>query len=195
MTKLYRKKELFSNMPVLAVVLDENGRFSHFSDKWVERTGYSPAELRGRSPEDIATPESAKRIRDEHLPGFHRTGKLDHVPVGFVAKDGAVLELLMKSRAVVDDAGKQLYSISVFFETSALARAERRYEDLYHSTPAMLHTIDPEGRITDVSDHWLDKLEYEREEVIGRTILDFLSSEDGEKTKVRLKEIFGSAAS
>lgn len=190
MSKHYRKKELFSNMPVLAVVLDEKGRFSHFSDKWIERTGYTPAELRGKSPEEIATPESAKRIQSEHLPGFHRTGKLDHVPVGFVGKDGSILELLMKSRAVLDDNGKPLYSISVFFETSALARAERRYEDLYHSTPAMLHTIDPEGRITDVSDHWLDKLGYDREEVVGCSILDYLSGEDGEKTKVRLKEIF-----
>jgi len=186
----YRKKELFAHMPVLAAVLDKDGRFLDVSDRWVERTGYTAAELRGRSPEEIATPESAKRIRQEHLPGFRRTGKLDHVSVGFIAKDGTPLELLMKSRAVFDDDHNPLYSVSVFFETSALARAERRYEDLYHSTPAMLHTIDTEGRITDVSDHWLDKLGYEREEVIGRSILDFLSADSGEQSKSRLKEIF-----
>lgn len=190
MTKLYRKKQLFANMPVMAAVLDADGRFADVSDKWVERTGYSAAELRGRSPEEIATPESAKRIRHEHLPGFRRTGKLDHVPVGFIAKDGSTLELLMKSRAILDDDGTQLYSVSVFFETLALARAERRYEDLYHSTPAMLHTIDQEGRITDVSDHWLDKLGYEREEVVGRSILDFMTSEAGEHARVRLKDLF-----
>ena len=186
----YRKKDLFAHMPVLAAVLDGDGRFLDVSDRWVERTGYTAAELRGRSPEEIATPESAKRIRQEHLPGFRRTGKLDHVSVGFIAKDGTTLELLMKSRAVFDDVRNPIYSISVFFETSALARAERRYEDLYHSTPAMLHTIDPEGRITDVSDHWLDKLGYEREEVIGRSILDFLSADSGEKSKNRLNDIF-----
>ncbi len=190
MAVLYKRKELFKRMPVMAAVLDAGGRFLDVSDKWVERTGYTLAELRGRSPEDIATPESAKRIRHEHLPGFRRTGKLDHVAVGFIAKDGSPLELLMKSRAIQDDDGEQLYSISVFFETSALARAERRYEDLYHSTPAMLHTIDPEGRITDVSDHWLDKLGYEREEVVGCSILDFLSAESSERSKERLKDIF-----
>ncbi len=187
---LYRKKELFARMPILAAVLDQSGRFLEVSDKWMERTGYSAAELRGRSPEDIATPESARRIRQEHLPGFRRTGKLDHVSVGFIAKDGTSLEFLMKARVIYDDDDEPRYSIAVFFEASALARAERRYEDLYHSTPAMLHTIDTEGRITDVSNHWLDKLGYGREEVIGRSILDFLSADSGEQSKNRLKEIF-----
>lgn len=190
MTSLYRKKDLFARMPVLAAVLDKDGRFLDVSDKWIERTGYTAAELHGRSPEEIATPESAARIRHEHLPGFRRTGKLDHVAVGFVTKDGSALELLMKSRAIFDDQQNQLYSISVFFETSALARAERRYEELYHSTPAMLHTIDTEGRITNVSDHWVDKLGYSREEVIGRSILDFMSADSSEQSKARLKDIF-----
>ncbi len=39
----------------------------------------------------------------------------------------------------------------------------------------MLHTIDTEGRITAVSDHWLNNLGYTREDVIGRSILDFMS--------------------
>lgn len=186
----YRKKELFSRMPVMAAVLDTNGRFLEVSDSWIERTGYTAEELRGRSPEEIATRESAKRIREEHLPGFRRTGKLDHVSVGFIARDGTTLELLMKSRTIYDDQRNPLYSISVFFETSALARAERRYEDLYHSTPAMLHTIDTDGCITDVSDHWLDKLGYTREEVIGRSILDFMSADSSQKSKQRLKDIF-----
>ena len=190
MANSYPKEQIFERMPVLAAVLDSEGRFLDVSDKWVERTGYTSAELKGRSPEEIATPESAIRIRQEHLPGFRRTGKLDHVAVGFIAKDGTTLELLMKSRAVYDDNQQQLYSISVFFETSALARAERRYEDLYHSTPAMLHTVDPEGRLTDVSDRWLEKMGYQREEVIGRSILDFLNADDNELHKTRLKEIF-----
>ncbi len=186
----YRKKELFSRMPVMAAVLDTNGRFLEVSDSWIERTGYTAEELRGRSPEEIATRESAKRIREEHLPGFRRTGKLDHVSVGFITRDGTTLELLMKSRTIYDNQRNPLYSISVFFETSALARAERRYEDLYHSTPAMLHTIDTDGCITDVSDHWLDKLGYMREEVIGRSILDFMSADSSQKSKQRLKDIF-----
>lgn len=182
----------FSQIPVLAAVLDKDGCFVEVSEEWVERMGYTAAELRGKSPEDIATPESARRIREEHLPGFRRTGRLDHVPVGFMAKDGSVRELLAKTRAIFDAQHRYRYSISVFFEASALARAERRYADLYHATPAMLHTIDPDGRITDVSDYWLDKLGYTREEVIGESILDFLSPDSGRESQAGLREILDS---
>jgi len=171
--ELYR--QVFRQVPVMAALLDTEGRFIDVSDQWVRRSGYSVDELRGKAPEEIATPESAQRCREEYLPGFRRTGKLDHVPLGLVAQDGAILELLIRMRAIHDEAGVHQYSIAVFFETSALARAERRYEDLYHSTPAMLHTIDAEGLITDVSDHWLEKLGYARDDVIGHSILNFLS--------------------
>jgi PAS domain S-box-containing protein len=182
--------ELFHELPVLAALLDARGQFLDVSDKWLRRTGYSAADLRGQSPEDIATPESARRIREEHLPGFKRTGRLDHVPVGFIGKDGEVLELLATARAKFDDRKRHLYSIVVFVETSDLARAERRYEDLYRATPAMLHTIDANGCITDVSDHWLEKLGYARDEVIGKSILDFLSKVSRKQLDGGIREIF-----
>ncbi|MEE4186603.1 MAG: sigma 54-interacting transcriptional regulator [Gammaproteobacteria bacterium] len=182
----------FAQMPVLAAILDKDGCFVEVSEEWVERMGYTAADLHGKTPEDIATPESALLIREEHLPGFRRTGKLDHVPVAFVASDGSVRELLAKTRAIFDAQHRYQYSISVFFEASALARAERRYADLYHATPAMLHTIDPEGRITDVSDYWLDKLGYTRDEVIGQSILDFLSADSGRESRAGLREILES---
>ncbi len=180
---------IFHDLPLLAALLDSRGRFIDVSDKWAQRTGYTTEKLRGQSPEDIATPESARRIREEHLPGFKRTGRLDHVAVGFLAKDGEVIELLATARAKFDDRNLHQFSIVVFVETADLARAERRYEDLYRSTPAMLHTIDADGRITDVSDHWLDKLGYKRDAVIGRSILDFLSKSSRKLLDGGMREI------
>ena len=182
-------RQFFQQVPVMAALLDVDGRFIDVTNQWERRTGYPADEIRGKAPEEFATPESARRCREEYLPGFRRTGKLDHVPLGMLAKDGAILELLLRMRAVYDDAGQHIYSVAVFFETSALARAERRYEDLYRSTPAMLHTIDAEGHLTDVSDHWLEKLGYQREEVIGRSILDFLSDESRRQLDGGIRDI------
>ncbi|MEC9375536.1 MAG: sigma 54-interacting transcriptional regulator [Pseudomonadota bacterium] len=184
--------QLFFELPALAILLDARGRFIDVSDKWSRRTGYSREELLGKRPEDIATSESGHRIRAEHLPGFKRTGRLDHVPVEFLAKSGEVLELLATARAKFNNRKRHLYSIVIFIETNGLARAERRYEDLYHSTPAMLHTIDVNGSITDVSDHWLEKLGYERKEVIGKSILDFLSKASRKHLDGGIREIIAS---
>lgn len=50
-----------------------------------------------------------------------------------------------------------------------------RIRKLYEATPAMLHSIDTAGRLLTVSDTWLSKLGYTRDEVIGRPSIDFLS--------------------
>jgi PAS domain S-box-containing protein len=181
--------DLFRRLPVLAVLLDREGRFTAVSDLWVSRTGYTREALQGLRPEDLATNECARRIREEHRPEFRRLGRLDNVPVEFRTADGAVLELLVTSAAEYTDTGEFLLSLSVFTEVSDRARLERRYRDLYQATPAMLHTIDQEGRLTDVSDHWLDKLGYTREEVLGRSILDFMTDASRRPLMGRIREI------
>ena len=57
----------------------------------------------------------------------------------------------------------------------ALRRSEQRYRTLYLNTPVMLHSIDPDGRIVSVSNHWLAKLGYTRDEVIGHKSTEFLT--------------------
>jgi diguanylate cyclase (GGDEF)-like protein/PAS domain S-box-containing protein len=58
-------------------------------------------------------------------------------------------------------------------------------------TPALLHSIDENGRLIAVSDAWLAKLGYRREEVIGRRSTDFLTSESREHAiNVILPEFF-----
>ena len=59
--------------------------------------------------------------------------------------------------------------------TAALQASEERYRTLYRKTPAMLHSIDPDGRLLSVNDYWLEVLGYEREEVLGKPSIDFLS--------------------
>jgi PAS domain S-box-containing protein len=57
----------------------------------------------------------------------------------------------------------------------ALRQSEMRYRSLYHYTPAMLHSIDPEGRLLSVSEYWVQTMGYAREEVLGRPLSDFLT--------------------
>ncbi|WDP90652.1 MAG: PAS domain-containing protein [Desulfobacter sp.] len=56
-----------------------------------------------------------------------------------------------------------------------LKMSERRYRQFYHKTPVMLHSIDTEGRIIHVSDHWVEVMGYGREEVVGRHLTDFFT--------------------
>lgn len=51
------------------------------------------------------------------------------------------------------------------------------------AVPAMIHSIDETGRLISVSDAWLAKLGYAREEVIGRRSVDFLTPESRERAE------------
>jgi PAS domain S-box-containing protein len=59
----------------------------------------------------------------------------------------------------------------------ALRESDKRYRSLYHKTPAMLHSIDSEGRLVSVSNYWSEVLGYSEDEVIGRNLTDFLTAE------------------
>jgi PAS domain S-box-containing protein len=58
-----------------------------------------------------------------------------------------------------------------------LLESESRFRELYERTPVMLHSVDKQGRVFDVSDYWLERLGYCRQDVIGRPLGDFLSEE------------------
>lgn len=62
-------------------------------------------------------------------------------------------------------------------------KSEMRYQAVYRKTPAMMHSIDANGIIVEVSDIWLEKLGYKRDQVIGRPSTDFLT--EGSKEYAR----------
>ena len=59
-------------------------------------------------------------------------------------------------------------------EESELKAAHARATETYNLTPAMLFSLDAEGRLTAVSDYWLRATGYGRAAVIGRHFTDFI---------------------
>ena len=169
---------LFRKAPAMATAISEDGRYLDVNDAFVERLGYSREELIGQRPDVCVTPETARRIQEEFRPALRRTGKLENKPVSFVAKSGEVVDCGANAIIEYDPAGEFLRTIAIYNEVSDQARASFKYRDLYRSTPAMLHTLDADGHIQTVTDHWLQKLGYTRDEVLGRPVTDFYSEAD-----------------
>ena len=169
---------LFRKAPVMATSIAEDGVYLDVNDTMLDRLGYDRAEMVGHRPEEFTTPESEKRVREELRPALRRTGKLENKPVSLVTKSGEVVDCLTNAFVELDRDGEFLRTIAMYSEVSDQARANFKYRALYRSTPAMLHTVDNEGLVVTVTDHWLQKLGYSREEVVGRPITDFFSSAD-----------------
>jgi len=178
MTSLDDYQWLFRRAPSMATSIGEDGRYLDVNDAFCERLGYDRAEMLGKRPGDFVTEESAERIEKELLPALRRTGKLENKPVAFLTSNGEVVECLTNSLVEHDPSGAFIRTVAMYTEITDQARADRKYRQLYRSTPAMLHTVDANGCIVTVTDHWLQKMGYTREEVVGRSIMEFFSEAD-----------------
>ncbi|HLF12379.1 MAG TPA: sigma 54-interacting transcriptional regulator [Gammaproteobacteria bacterium] len=172
-----RYQWLFRKSPALIVSLDEDGFFLDASDAWLRRFGYTREEIREIRPQDLGSEESAQRVAAEYLPVLRRTGRVESVPVDLSTKHGERVDCVASAIVERGAEGDYLRTVAVYTEVGQQARIEQHYRELYRATPAMLHTVDSGGRIVHVSDRWLEKLGYRREEVLGRMITDFWGEE------------------
>src|SRR5690606_1793993 len=184
-----RYQWLFRKVPALIVSLDEEGYCLDASDAWLKRFGYTRDEIRRRRPQDLGSAESSRRTMEEYLPALRRIGRVEGVPFDLMTKSGERVDCLASAVVERSDEGDYLRTIVVYTELGEQARLERHYRELYRSTPAMLHTVDARGRIIHVSDHWLNKLGYRREEVLGRLITDFWAEDSQAAYGSRLENI------
>lgn len=165
----------------MATSIAEDGAYLDVNDAFLRRLGYEREEMIGRPPLAFVTPASARRIKDEFRPALRRTGKLENKPISLVTKSGDVVDCLMNALVEHDPHGDYVRTVAMYTEIADQARANFKYRTLYRSTPAMLHTLDADGNIVTITDHWLQKLGYQRREVVGRPITDFYGETDRER--------------
>lgn len=181
---------LFRNAPTMASAIGEDGRFIDVNDALLARLGYSRDEMVARRPGEFLTAESATRVDEELLPTLRRTGRLENKAVDFVTKSGEIVSCLTNSLMARDADDATVRTVATYTERSGQARADLKYRQLYRATPAMLHTVDAEGCVLTVTDHWLQKMGYARDEVVGRSIMDFYSEADRKRFAAgRLKDV------
>lgn len=178
MTRLDDYQWLFRKAPTMATSIGDDGRYQDVNDALLTRLGYVRKDMIGQRPAKFVTAETAARIDKELLPALRRTGRLENKPIAFVASDGEVVNCLTNSLVEKSSDGSFVRTVAMYTEVSDQARADWKYRQLYRATPAMLHMLDADGCIVTVTDHWLQKMGYEREEVVGRSITDFYSEAD-----------------
>ena len=167
-------RQLFRMSPVLAVALNQEGFLVDASDAWLQRFGYTRDEIAPLRGRELSSPAVSRRIENDYLPLLRRRGHLKHVPVDMHTRSGEQVDCL--ANVTVGSDGR---TVVVYTEVDEAARAEEQYQDLYRGTPAMMHTVDSQGRIVHASDRWLSKMGYRRKEVLGRNIIDFIADDSG----------------
>lgn len=146
--------------------------------------GYSPNELIGQSFQTLLLyKDENETIRQKLIDHKY----LRNIPLALLSKDGKVIPVLINATAIFDSNGDYLGVHGIITDISLIKElrkrideTESRFRKLYNDTPALLLNITPDARIVNVSGYWMKRLGYERDEVIGRNFVEFLTQESKE---------------
>ena len=167
-----------------------------YSRRWKEMLDYAEHEIGDNISEWKARihPDDytwAMDVLDRHLTGENESYSCEH---RLQAKNGSYKWILNRGMVLDrDEQGQPLRVIGTQLDVTRNKKSEERlrhnelkYRMLFDKSPAMLHSVDPQGRIVDVNDLWLKKMGFAREEVVGKPSVDFLTSHSRDKA---LKEV------
>ncbi|MGN6257355.1 MAG: PAS domain S-box protein [Solirubrobacterales bacterium] len=170
-----------------------DGRWLRVNPAFCEMTGYAAEELYGLTYSDITHPDdlAATREADAGLLAGEVNGY--ELEKRYVRKSGETVWVSLAVGLLRDEEGEPLHYVVTAQDVSLRKRME---EDLARSAPGaavdrdLMCMVSGEGRIVRLEGGWRDVLGWERAELVGRELAEYLHPEDREAT---VRELSGLA--
>jgi len=182
--------------PAAVAMTDKELRYVAVSRRWLHDYRLGDQNLIGRHhyevfPE-IRTRKEWQEVHQRCLAGAVERRDEDR----FVRQDGREDWLRWEVRPWYDVSG-EVGGIIMFTEViterkrmeEALRKSEERYRTLYDENPSMFFTVDPQCMVLSVNQFGAKQLGYALEELVGRSILEFVHEDDREAV---LKQLIAS---
>ncbi|MGJ3246546.1 MAG: PAS domain S-box protein [Elainellaceae cyanobacterium] len=169
----------------LMIVLNPKGQIIRFNQTCEQLTGYSFAEVRSKPVWDMSIcPEESK-----HVKGIVKTlqtnGLSSNHTVHWSTKDGKARLISWSNTALTDPSGDIEYIISTGIDITehkqsqdALRENEEKFRSLVEQTSDWVWEIDLNLSFTYVNPRVFEMIGYEATEVLGKTIFDFMHSDE-----------------
>jgi len=184
-----RFRELADALPETVYETDSEGRLTFVNGTGLDSFGYTLKEaMTELAPIDVFVPEDKERagealrqtLRGEsHAPREYTARRKDGSTFPVVVHAAPIMQngKCMGSRGMVIDITHQVQAESVLKESQA------KFQHLYEYAPTPYHTLTPEGTLTNVNRDWCETLGYEKEQVLGRSIFDFIVEQEREAAR------------
>ena len=182
-------QRLFHGNPALMAVssLPER-RFTDVNEAFLSALGYSREEVLGHTSEELdlfVEPEQQRAVAEQ----LQARGRARDRELKVRRKDGTVLDGLF-SGEIIESQGQQYFLTVMIDQTEhkqaqeALRDSEALYRSILDASPEGITVTDLEGRVRMASPAGLTLFGNEREEeVVGRSLAEFLVPEDRERAQ------------
>ena len=171
-------------IPDAVVFADTERRVRGLNPAFSQLFEYSPEDIWGNTTEQLYEHPESYQAQGQRCFNLQSDDSIKVYEICYRRQGGEVFVGETVSTVVKDRKGQTLGYIGIIRDVSdrqrteaALRTIQTHYRTIYHKTPIMLHSVDSRGYLVEVSDYWLRKLGYARDEVIGCKVVDFLTAE------------------
>jgi len=181
-------KTIFENYTIAITLADDKERIVSWNKYAEELLGMDEKELFMKPVHELYPPEEWKRIRGENV---RKKGIKYRMETKLIRKGEEPFDVEISLCVLRGEKGKTVGSIGIIKDITkqkemerALDKSEKKFKQLYEKAPVPYHTLSSEGVITDVNEAWCQTLGYAKDEVIGKSIFDFIDPYERESAKL-----------
>ncbi|MFT5317229.1 MAG: PAS domain S-box-containing protein [Chlamydiales bacterium] len=165
--------------------IDSNHEISKVSKSCLNNLGYDSKELIGKNFTHFLT-ESSKKIIKEIFSQFLDSDEIiQNVNIQILKENGQVIDVVLSAIMQKDESQAWSGALISLDDVTELNQTKKELEDitenfqcLYQNTFAITHSLEiDKAEILNISDHWLHTFGYEREEIVGHRLDDFMLQE------------------
>ena len=196
--------DLYEKIPCLLRSVTLDGIIFACNELYTNKLGYTKNEVIGKSVYEH-TAEQSIPILNEEIDNWKKTQIISNKEIWMKKKDGTIFPVILNGTTLYDENGKLLGRTAALLDLTEIHEArqliekeqelvrkqfgklrtthkrlketEHRYRNLYENSPDLLRTINIDGIILDCNNSYSKKLGYAKNEIIGKSVFDFVAPE------------------
>lgn len=175
-------------------VKDENHKWVHLNNAFIDAVGLSRDELIGKSDYDIFPAEQAKLFWEKDDEVFEKGQST--MEVNFTGSNSKVYNLMSYRNLYIDPYSNKKYIVGFAYNISDIKKAEddlkasvEKYQQLFDNANDLILTMDIEGRITNANKKALKYFKLTLQEIQGLKIENYIYEADYKKLESAKEEL------
>ncbi len=196
--------DLYEKIPCLLRSVTLDGIIFACNELYLKKLGYEKNEVIGRSVFEHTAKQSILVLQEE-IVNWTKTQNISNREIWMQKKDGTIFPVVLNGTNLYDESGKLVGRTTALLDLSEIYNAqqviekdqdviqkqfeqlrkthknlketEHKYRNLYENSPDPLRTINTDGITLDCNKSYCIKLGYEKNEVIGKSVYDFVVHE------------------